>query len=153
MYILRNVLQFLPKKPIRNRKKCSSFPNNKWFDSECKHMKRIVNNIGKLLNNPDFSTQYWNQRKVYKSLIRQKSDKLLHSGLYSLRIRNAKEFWKVISKSQNQVYSNSIPIDINQLGSYFGSLHKGPIKQNTILMPSQATRKMKAWINQFLRKS
>ena len=92
----------------------------------------IVNNISKLLNNPDFSTQYWNQRKVYKSLIRQKSDRLLHSGLYSLRTRNAKEFWKVISKSQNQVYSNSIPIDINQLGSYFGSLHKGPIKQNTI---------------------
>ena len=35
-------------------------------------------------------------------------------------------------KNQTPVYSNSIPIDINQLGSYFGSLHKGTIKSNTI---------------------
>ena len=30
----------------------------------------------------------------------------------------------------NQVHMHTIPIDINQLGSYFGSLHKGPIKSN-----------------------
>ena len=27
---------------------------------------------------------------------------------------------------------HTIPIDIDQLGSYFGSLHKGPIKPNII---------------------
>ena len=27
---------------------------------------------------------------------------------------------------------HTIPIDINQLGSYFGSLHKGPIKPNIV---------------------
>ena len=53
-------------------KKCNSFSNNKWFDSECKHMKCVVNDISKLLkknpNNPDLSTQCWNQRKAYKKL-------------------------------------------------------------------------------------
>ena len=48
-----------------------------------------------------------------------------YSHLYTLKVKNPR---KSISKSQNQVHKHTIPIDINQLGSYFGSLHKGPIK-------------------------
>ena len=37
---------------------------------------------------------------------------------------------QLYSYKLNQVHMHTIPIDINQLGSYFGSLHKGPIKSN-----------------------
>ena len=52
--------------------------------------------------------------------------------LYDRQTNNHIEIHILISKSQNQVHMHTIPIDINHLGFYFGSLHKGPIKPNTV---------------------
>ena len=66
--LLRETLLTLPKKSRRQRSQKISFPCNEWFDIECKCMKRVVNNIGKMLKqapkNPDLITKYWKQKKA-----------------------------------------------------------------------------------------
>ena len=60
---------------------------------------------------------------------RQATD-LFHSKLCNVRTTNPKEFWKTINKTQKQTLNDTIPIDVNNLGSYFSELLKGPVKSN-----------------------
>ena len=96
---------------------------------------QVTNDLGKKLkdshNNLDLSMQYWNQKKAYKSMIRKKrqASDFLHLKLSDLKTSNPKNYRKNhIRQKLNS--KESIPIDVNHLGSYFGDLLKGPDNLN-----------------------
>ena len=63
------------------------FPRNSWFDKDCKNIKRIVNTMASLYkmnaNNNMAKRNYFNQRKIYKSIIKKKNEQIQSYSMLS----------------------------------------------------------------------
>ena len=85
------------------RKTTNGFPNNHWFDDECKAQKRKVNDANNNFylspRNEDRPKAYFREKKIYKSVVKKKETMYkLHTKLLSTRKENQKQFWKLIPK-------------------------------------------------------
>lgn len=108
----------------------SVFPNNKWFNEECKIIKRSVNDFAR---NYDITIAPYNHeyrqleleynritqrsKRQYKDHIRQK--------LEDIQYKNPSQYWK-FWKSLNKSKNNNSTLRINDFISYFNSQVKPP---------------------------
>ena len=106
-----------------------------WFDVECQKRKQLLNNKRKkyqaaLKNSSNFEdnqdinlkSAYFQQRRVYKKLIRYKHHSFLQkkkTELWDLKGEAPKVFWKML-KSRNE--KHSLNFSNNQLSKYFSTL-------------------------------
>ena len=108
-----------------SKAKSPSFPINRWFD-ECKIQKRIVNIAAKKLISDPTCVQtrehYWREKKVYKTLTKQKKRRALHLQLSTLKTSHPREFWNIVSKLTG-VNQKRIPISITDMASHFRELN------------------------------
>ena len=85
-------------KGIKNK-----FPSNPWFDSECKTLKRSLNDyaILKDLNDNQYRENYYMLKKRYKSLIQRKKrehQNRIRDELENFHSANQKDFWRFWDK-------------------------------------------------------
>ena len=97
------------KKISRNRNiiKSTTFPNNAWFDSECKELKRTCNKLAKDNDLTRFSQckQYHDMCKDYKTLIQRKKRKQVKFYVDKLQnciTKNPNEYWKIWKKMKHK---------------------------------------------------
>ena len=118
----------------RNKHSKNSFPQNSWFDDECKKQKRKFKDIARKFKqdptDPHLKSIFWQERKAYKTLTKNKKRKSiakLHQELQSFKSEHPKEFWRKISMALgNEVKISEPQIQENVFGQYFESLYDGP---------------------------
>ena len=101
------------------RRTTNGFPNNHWFDAECKAQKRKVNDAK---NNLYLNPRDEDKRKAIKKK-KQETMYKLHTRLLSTCKENPKQFWKLIPKAKVQHQQNST-IDPKQFLSHFPKLNE-----------------------------
>ena len=126
---------FSSKKLFHKNWNSNSKTNCPWFDTECKEHKRLLNSKRKayqaalkrfpILRDEeanDLRSAYFQQRRVYKKLIRFKRHSFLEkkkSDLWKLKGEAPKVFWK---KLKNRKSKPSLKFTNNQLSTYFSTL-------------------------------
>ena len=109
--------------------KTTMFPQNKWFDDECKIKKKHVALIAKQLQsepqNHELREIFWRERKNYKSLTKSKKRKaieIMHKSLAYSKVNCSQEFWNQILKATNKNVVEPIPVSCESMYGYFQSL-------------------------------
>ena len=123
-------ITFRSQKSSRNRAN-SVFPCNKWFDQECKDMKRKVNDQLKTWRQDrDRATFkcYLDLKKAYKKLIRRKKreqNTCFNTMLRDLNTTNPKEFWKLLGlgKKKRKI-ETAVQISVEDWRNHFCRLHQ-----------------------------
>lgn len=107
----------------------NTFPNNPWFDTECKELKRALNDYSKLhnLNIEYYRMYYFNKKKTYKSLIQKKKREHLsktRSDLENFHSKNQNDYWKLWDKLKkaNKPRNRSVKLNLQSFESYFSSI-------------------------------
>ena len=129
------------------KKKCP------WFDNECKKNKTLLNNKRKSYQAAlKFSTNftvdqvnnlkllYFQQRRVYKKIIRYKRDSFLENEkleLWKLKGEAPKEFWKRLKKTTEKA---NLEFSNDHLSNYFSKLLKsdGSADNNELESPASS---------------
>ena len=113
-------------KPSRPR----SFPRNKWFDMECKTMKRKVNDAKKRFTcQPHvlhLREAYFMGKKQYRKLLKRKKEAAtytLHHLLINTHRNNPRKFWKLLSSAKSMDDTNT-PINPQALLNHFKTLNE-----------------------------
>ena len=128
----------------RNKNRFKSTQNCPWFDAQCKENKHLLNNKRKAYqaalkfssNSKDnrmniLKSAYFQQRRVYKKLIRYKRHNFLENKkteLWNLKGEAPKIFWK---KLKNRIDKPNLAFSNNQLSSYFSTLFKSEDDKDT----------------------
>ena len=95
----------------------TSFPNNPWFDQDCKVAKRKVNMLlrrWKQLRDAESFSSYMVQKKLFKRLTKQKKrdhNSCLNASLRVLNRRDPKHFWRILElgkKTEKTLISDKI---------------------------------------------
>ena len=140
--LLKSTLLTTSSKRNNKRKKSSSFPQNTWFDEECKQTKRIFKKSARKLkadpDNPLLRDLVWKNRRNYKNLIRQKKRNIiskLHVELKEFKSKNPREFWRKIASATSNTDDKEIPVPTDELGAYFESLLTGPEDRSHVDLP------------------
>ena len=110
----------------------NKFPKNKWFDMECKQLKRICNDFTKQ-NDLRVDTNrlvYNGLRKKYKALIQKKKRKhqdIIRLELESFHSNKQSDYWKLWDKLKNGNHSQSNElITLQTFESYFENVSCPP---------------------------
>ena len=140
----------------KNRNNFKSKSNCPWFDAECQENKQLLNNKRKkyqaalklYLNNKNkqnkqmsnLKAAYFQQRRVYKKLIKYKRHSFLEqkkTELWNLKGEAPKVFWK---KLKNRKEKPRLNFSNNELSNYFSTLLTSADSQDNneaeILAPS-----------------
>ena len=82
------------------KKNLTKFPQNKWFDAECKTQKRRVNDANKLYicfpHSSSYRDNYYQEKRELKKLIKRKKTQMymhLHNRLLNMCPR---QFWRIV---------------------------------------------------------
>ena len=91
----------------RNMTKMNAAPRNRWFDKDCRRIKKEVKSLGKLLSaqpdNPFIRYLFFSKKKEYKKLIRKLKRNFHDSLLDKISIladSNPREFWDLVNSHQ-----------------------------------------------------
>ena len=86
----------------KRKKSSTSFPNNPWFDQDCKVAKRKVNMLlrrWQQLRDAELFCNYMAQKKLFKRLTKQKKrdhNSCLNTSLRVLSRKDPKHFWRIL---------------------------------------------------------
>ena len=120
-YVTESIKPTFKKRKSRALK--NTFPTNKWFDEDCKILRKDINNFAK---HNDLSiacnkAEYLNLNKQYKQLIQRKKRQFQDSNrqnMEKLLNKNQSECWKEFNKLKRSNYTQSGP-DLNTFHLYF----------------------------------
>ena len=136
---LTDILQSVAKFCLKQKKKKphNNTNNKRGFDNECMKLKQHVICLGKLVSRYPkdirIYTQFINQKKIFKKLVKQKSREsrnALLQEISSCEQKNPKKFWSLLRKLRGSKQGNKTPIDISQWSDYFRNLHNPAEKAN-----------------------
>ena len=95
----------------------STFPRNTWFDEECKEKKKsykkAVKRVKAISNDSALRELMWNERRMYKSLIKKKKHLAIckmHKELMEFKTKNPQEFLRKISEVTKENNSAKFPL-------------------------------------------
>ncbi len=107
----------------------SKFPQNQWFDNECKELKRTVNDYAKEhdLKEDDRKAEYLNLCKEYKRVRQAKKRSYqdeLRDALDSLNSNNPNDYWKVWKSFKPK--SQQAAVSLEEFHKYFEDQTRPP---------------------------
>ena len=100
----------------------SNFPKNKWFDEECKSLKKLIREQSRFME----SEQLAGLQREYKQLIQRKKRDYFHKiaiKLEELHSNKPQMYWKFWKKFKRPDHNNGF-IDANAFAKYYESLDK-----------------------------
>ena len=110
----------------------NSFPSNKWFDEECKRLKRLANDYAKHkdLNIEDNLAQYISLKKSYKATVQRKKREYqskLRNELDNLELKNSVDYWKHWDKLKNSNKLTTVgTVNLLDFEEYFKKIQSPP---------------------------
>ena len=122
----------------KNKKQANLSNNKKWYDKECKTLKRQLNCINKSLQrdpkNHEKRITFFKTQKSYKKLLRhkkRKNEEQLIEKLENLFSTNRNEFWNLLKTMKDKNTNEELP-QINDLIDHFEKLYskEGKIYEN-----------------------
>ena len=110
----------------------NSFPQNDWFDAECKSLKRALNDFSKHkdLNTTASLHEYNTLKRSYRATIQRKKreyqDKI-REEISAIESNNPQEYWKYWDRlNKNNSTTVASDISLNVFESYFVSVQSPP---------------------------
>jgi len=110
----------------------NSFPCNKWFDDECKILKRLANDYAKNhdLDIEENLAQYLSLKKSYKATIQRKKREYQNSvrtELNNLECKNPVDYWKYWDKLKKSNKVTTVgTVSLSNFEEYFKNMQVPP---------------------------
>ena len=141
--ILLNQIHKIVSDRTKNGQKLKKKSKNSWYDTECKVLKRKLNQLNKIFNrNPTDQMKrnsFLTLQKRYKKLLKYKRkiyEEDIINKIENLYYRNKDDFWKML-KSMKRKDSNEDVIPIAKLNNHFKNLYN---KETNYEYPEQVTQ-------------
>ena len=112
----------------------NTFPHNKWFDDECKEMKKSVNEYALQhdLTNSLCRDEYGKKLRNYKTLLQRKKRKYFYeirTELEQMVTTNPQHYWDFWKKHKKRTVSD---IEIDKFTSYFQNQVHPPLQTDFV---------------------
>jgi exonuclease III len=118
---------------IRQKSSNNTFPRNKWFDDDCKQLKKTINIFLKNDNLRTVASQnmYQEMRKTYRQMTQRKKRQFQENLRQELDLQNIQgqvQFWKNWKSLSKQFKQNSVDetITLEDFDVYFESVKNPP---------------------------
>ena len=116
------------------------FPQNAWFDEDCKKQKRLVNDLWKRWraepSKLHVRDHFWAEKKKFKALVRRKKREAIqeeNQRILTAKISDPQEFWKMIKARKKTKTNPAASVPIDEWFKYFRDLHKGGEGDTSVL--------------------
>ena len=113
-----------------NKNKFKPKPDKKWFDKECKILKKDTSETAKLLNKFPYDTKlreaFFVKKKKFKKMIkckRKQEENIIVNKLKQLNNNNPTEFWKIINNLKDSNKDQNNPISPEKWVDYYKKLN------------------------------